>query len=185
MGYVPGHVTQLDGSECQWSNCWAAVGAWLCKGATRNDVDLTPPQFRKKAQVPECLPAGLGNIERGMRRAGAWGRNCRSLIDVPKADVRKRLLTRSGRLVALETDFEDWPRPTAGDFYHMIGVVCGEGTKENRGKVRVMDPLENRIKWVGIDAVMQAANRYNNQHGEERGTLDLIVVTPPPWRPDR
>lgn len=126
-------------------------------------------------------------MARGLGRKGLWKRG-RYIQDVPKAKIRERLLEDSGKLYAFETDFEVWPdrdscSPSFSDqknAYHSIGVVAGEGTGQNKDKVRVMDPLCGKIKWIGIDGVMASIMRYNAEHGESTGTADLIVLTPPP-----
>ena len=59
-GYVPGHVTQRDGSESQWTNCWAACGAWAAAGASRGKKTPTPTRFRKAALwIDDRLRAAL------------------------------------------------------------------------------------------------------------------------------
>lgn len=109
--------------------------------------------------------------------------------DVTKADIRQRLLDRSGKLYAAETDFEVYPDKDScqpgftdrEDAYHMIGIVAGEGEGEHAGEVRVMDPLCRRLRWVDVDGVVDSIVRYNDEHGwEAKGTADLIVVQPPP-----
>ena len=180
MAYTPEHYTQRDGSACWNSNCWATTGAWLADALSLGKTKLTPTQFRRKAAVPSCKPAGLGNIIHGLMKLHLWRASyCRSRDNVPKDKVRALLKKNTGKLVLLEVDFEDWPTSQAGEFYHSIGVICGEGDGVNSGQVEVMEPLEKRYKWIDIGEVMEAANRYNNKHGEPKATLDFIVITPP------
>lgn len=185
--YLPAMVTQRDGSPCWTTQCWAAVGAWMTDGASHGRQTPTPTMFRIRAgKGGACYTGGLADWVRGLMAYGVWGR-CKARYDVPSDEVRRLLLRRSGSLVALETDFEDWPESSVcqPDFndranaYHGIGVVCGEGTGPHRGEVRVMQPLCTTYRWVAIEEVMQAANTYNREHREVKGTLDLVVVTPP------
>jgi len=186
--YVPRHVTQADGSPSQWTNCWAAVGAWLARGATRSQRRPTPSRFRRWARKPEGTTGGLADIERGLRAKGLWDRAVLK-SDVPAEKIRERFLDRSGKLYAVETDFEVYPDKDScqpgftdlDDAYHMIGVVAGEGEGEHAGEVRVMDPLCRNFRWVDVDGVVDAIIQYNDEHsGEQSGTADLIVVSPPP-----
>lgn len=185
MRYTPDHLTQADGSPCQWTNCWATVGAWLSDGASGGKKKPTPPEFRRLARVTSCRPGGLGDIERGLRAQGLWGR-CKYREDVPRAEVKRLLLGNTRKLVAFETDFEKWPEEDIcqpdfndrEDAYHAVGVICST-QKMHPGEVRVEDPLCHRYHWVDVDAVLRAARIYNYEHDEERGTMDFIVVIPP------
>ena len=186
--YVPEFVTQRDGSPCWTTQCWAAVGAWLTDGASRGRKSPTPTQFRIRAgKGGACQPGGMADWIRGLMAFEVWARG-KARYDVPSEEVRRLLLQRSGKLMALETDFEDWPESSVcqPDFndrenaYHGIGVICGEGTGANKGKVRVMQPLCMGYRWVLVSEVMQAANTYNREHREVPGTLDFVIVTPVP-----
>jgi hypothetical protein len=185
--YVPDHVTQEDGSPSQWTNCWAAVGAWLADVASRGGARPTPSVFRRKARKPIGTPGGSADVERGLQRMGLWD-ECRMIYDVPKATLRERLLEPTGLFYGAESDFNVWPREsrcseTFGDekdAYHYIGIIAGEGTDENAGKVRVNDPLCHSYRWVDVDGVVKAIVTYNNEHaGEVNGTADIIVARPP------
>jgi hypothetical protein len=117
---------------------------------------------------------------------GLWWR-CRMTNDMPRATLRRKLLLRSGLLYAIETDFESWPEATVcqpdfndrEDAYHGIVVVAGQGKGPNTGRVRVMNPLCTTLRWVDVDEVIEAAVIYNAEHGERRGTVDVIACTPP------
>ena len=47
--YIPKVVYQLDGSPCEGSACWAAVGACQLDAATGGGAVITPTLFRKRA----------------------------------------------------------------------------------------------------------------------------------------
>lgn len=200
MAYIPKHISQVDGSTCQWTNCWATIGAWAARGASRNAVKGTPAKFRKWARRPDCQTGGLGDIARGLGRKGLWGkrvtsggkrvRNARYLDDHTKAKMRTLFSVEpkgGGKLYVAESDFNVWPvkercSATFGNLpnaYHMIGIVPGEGKGRNKGKVRVEDPLCHRYNWINVDRVIRAIITYNNEHGEKRDTADLIVVNVP------
>ena len=184
MSYVPRHVTQADGSPSQWVNCWAAVGAWLARGASRGRRRPSPSRFRRWARKPPKTTGGLADISRGLRAKGLWAGRGRWLNDLSRAQMRHRFLADDGKLYAAESDFNVWPvadrcqadfgdRP---DAYHMIGIVAGGTGRE----VRVMDPLCDRLHRVNVDDVIDAVITYNDEHsGEKRGTGDLIVIVPP------
>src|SRR3972149_10555086 len=147
--YIPEHGPQRDGSPCWTTQCWAAGGAWMTDGASGGRLTPTPTQSRSRAgKGARCQPGGMADWIRGLMAAGGWGR-CKAPYDVPVDEVRRLLLRRSGALIALETDFEDWPEASVcqpdfnarEDAHHGIGVICGEGTGPHRGEVRVMQPL--------------------------------------------
>lgn len=187
--YVPEFVPQMDGTRCEDSNCWSAVGCMAADAASGGERTPTPSQFRGLAGKAgaRCETGGLSDIIRGLMNMGLWGRRTRYRVDVPKADVRAFLMRRSGNVVCMETDFQDWPEVTVcqpsfndkDNAYHSIAVICGEGTGDNRHKVRVGNSLCQRWRWVDVDEVIHAAVVYNDEHRETRGTIDLIVVTPP------
>jgi hypothetical protein len=176
----------MDGSTCASVNCWAACGSFLTDGASGGRKTPSPTAFRFMARVPSCLPGGLADAIRGLMNAGVWNR-CKYLADVEKLDLRAMLMRRNGALVMLETDFEHWPERTVcqpdyndrENAYHSIVVVCGEGTKQHRGKVRVMNPLCKTLRWVPVESVIEAALIYNREHHERPGELDCLVVLPP------
>ena len=138
--------------------------------------------FRRKAVKPACTPGGLADIQRGLANMDLWTSRTRYVHDMPRADFRRKLLARTGTLIAVETDFEDWPGGQAGDFYHMLGVVCGEGTGAQRGKVKCMDPLASAYHYRDVDDVIEVALDYNREHGEAPGTIDFISLIPPQER---
>lgn len=186
--YQPEFVPQMDGSTCERRNCWAAVGAFLADGASGGDKDMSPTKFRalaRKSGSP-CQTGGLADMVRGLMNAGLWSKG-KYIADMPKADLRRMLLRRNGALVALETDFQDWPEATVcqpgyndlDDAYHSIGVICGEGKYKQKGKVLVENPLCKGYRWVDVDVVIEAVMTYNREHNERRGTADLIIVLPP------
>lgn len=182
--YVPAHVPQMDGSKCETTNCWAAVGAWGVDGLTGGDRTPKPTWFRFKAKAQDCRPGGLGDIIRGLANMGLWrSKTARYVVDMTPARLRRRLRTRTGALVCVETDFEVWPEykncQPGFDGYHMVGVICG---RDDEDRVRVMDPLckEQGYRWVKVEAIVRAAVQYNNEHaGEARNTVDGIVLFPP------
>ena len=194
MGYVPKAVTQVDPSDPCWKvSCWAAVGAWLTRGATRGRRRTDPEWFRDRAGVDYCRPGGRDDVRNGLqnifyrkRSAWDWG-NGRVHNDLTRDQLRDRLERDSGRLFWLATDFEVWDDqqsvcqpgfndPQSGDAYHAIGVVAGMGTGKNRGKVRVLNPLCDSIKWVPMATVIRAAGRYAQEHP---GLIDALSIAPP------
>ena len=175
--YCPEHVTQEDGSECEWEHCWAATGAWLAAGASGGAKTPTPVTFCSRAGKSPCQNGGLSDMIRGLMTMDLWGR-CKYRADVPKADLRALLMRRSGALVALEIDMDSWPESN-GDEYHSIGVICGGGTGPNKGQVKTMDPAEHRYNWRDVDGVIAAAAEYNREHRELPGTIDALIVLPP------
>ena len=184
--YLPEHVTQEDGSICQWTNCWAAVGAWAVRGLTKGVRSPMPTWFRRKAKAQGCRAGSLGDIVRGLMNMGLWKyRQARYIEDMTQERLRRRLKTRTGVLVLLETDFEVWPDGKScqpgftdrDDAYHMVGAVCGA---DKQGRVMTMDPLCKRYRWTKIEDVIRAAVRYNDEHAhEKRGTVDVVLVFPP------
>ena len=122
--YVPAHVTQADGSPSQWTNRWAAVGAWLSRGATRTKRCPAPDRFRQWAAKPEYSTGGLADIQRGLQDK-RLSTNATMLCNVQRAKIERRLMRRSGKLYAAETSFDVWPDKDncQSDFagYHMIG----------------------------------------------------------------
>lgn len=186
MRHVPDFYTQRDGATCWTRNCWAAVGSILADASSGGRRTPSPTQFRAFARVPNCLPGGLADMMRGLMAMGLWGR-CKLRNDVPKDELRAMLMRRSGAVVALETDFQDWPEGTVcqPDFndrpnaYHSIAVLCGGGTGRQQGCVRVGNPLCMDWRWVDVDDVVHAVMVYNREHFETPGTADCIVVLPP------
>jgi hypothetical protein len=164
--YVAPAIPQKDGSACQFTNCWAAVGAYLVKSGTRGRKDPTPMQFRAAAgALAGCRTGGLGDLLTGCQRMGV---RATLLLDVPKATARTRFLAQSStKVYAIATDFE---------VYHMVAVVPWR----ERGQTKAMDPLCNRLNLVDVDAVLRAAIEYEDDHGQRHGTIDMVVVSVPP-----
>ena len=188
MRYEPAFVGQVDGSACQYTNCWAAEGAMLTDAATGGTRTPTPTMFRRAARVPHCEPAGLGDIMRGMVHFGAWSR-AKYRNDLTRAELRALLVRRTASVVGLSGDYEDWPEESVcqanfndrEDAYHGYVVICGSGTGERRGKVRVGNPLCQGWRWVDVDKVVQAAAIFAREQGQ-RDSIDCIVVIPPQER---
>jgi len=201
MAFIPKHKTQVDGSVCQWTNCWCTVGAWCSASANRNKPNPDPSEFRKWARRPDCQTGGLGDIARGLSRKNLWSRtvtsggkkrkNARYLNDRTRKQLRALFTAKpkgGGKVFAAESEFNVWPVKdrcsksfgNKANAYHMIGIVPGTGKGKNKGKVRVMDPLCKRYRWVDVDVVIKAIVTYNNEHyGERLNTADLIVVNVP------
>jgi hypothetical protein len=173
--YVPKHVTQDDGSIGAWEHCWAAVGAWLADGASAGKRTPEPTGFCRFARKDPRDNGGISDVMRGLTNMGL-----RYLYkpDVPKADLRRVLMSPTGKLVMLEIDMDSWPESN-GDAYHSVGVICGGGTGQNRGNVRTMDPAEHHYEWRDVDGVIAAAMEYNREHHETPGTIDALFVLPP------
>jgi len=140
--------------------------------------------FRHKAKAQGCRAGSLSDIQRGLQNMGLWGK-ARYVPDMSIARLRRRLKTRTGVLVCLETDFEVWPDGKScqpgftdrDDAYHMVGAICGA---DREGRVMTMDPLCRQYRWTKIEDVIRAAVRYNDEHsGERKGTVDAILVFPP------
>ena len=177
MRYLPPHYTQRDDSVCWNKDCWATVGCWMTDGATGGARQPESEWFRRKAVKPACTTGGLSDIQRGLTNMGL---RSAYVHDMPRADFRRMLLARTGALIAVETAFDTYPTPQAGDFYHMLGVVAGGGeSMAHKGEVRAMDPLDKRYRWIDVDAVIDVALAYNREHGEAPGTIDFLRVLPP------
>jgi hypothetical protein len=153
------------------------VGAWLADGASGGKRDPEPTMFCRYASKSPCENGGIADMIRGLMHMGLWAR-CKSLENVDKFVLRKKLMARTGALVALEIDMDSWPAST-GSVYHSVGVICGQGTGPNKGKVKTMDPAEHAYKWRDVDGVIAAAMEYNREHREVLGTIDALVVLPP------
>lgn len=193
MTYVPRAVTQVDRSDPCWRvSCWAAVGCWLARAASRGRRTPDMEWFRDRAGVDVCRPGGRDDVRNGLlniryrqRSLWSWG-DGRLVDDLTRVELKVRLLNEdSGRLWWLATDFEVWdhePSVCQPDFndrpdaYHAIGVVAGEGTGRNKGKLRVLNPLCSTLKWVPIKTVLDAAQRYAKEHP---GRIDALSIKPP------
>lgn len=194
MGYVPRAVTQVDPSDPCWKvSCWAAVGCWLVRGASRGRRKPDMEWFRDRAGVDYCRPGGRNDVRNGLqnifyrkRSMWDWG-DGRVHNDLGWGELHTRLTKDSGRLFWLATDFDVWTDqasvcqpgfndPADGDSYHAIGVVAGMGTGKNKGKVRVLNPLCSTLKWVPINVVLNAALQYAKEHP---GRIDALSILPP------
>lgn len=175
--FVPEHVSQDDGAVCAWEHCWAAVGAWLASGASAGSRTPTPTYFCAQARKSPCDNGGISDMQRGLQNMSLYHR-ATYRPDIPKDVLRRSLLRRTGNLVALEIDMDSWPASN-GDVYHSVGVICGQGDGQNKGKVKTMDPAEHEYRYRDVDGVIAAAMAYNVQHHETPGTIDALVVVPP------
>jgi hypothetical protein len=177
----PRYQSQRDGSRNQWFNCWVKVTSWLVDGATCGRKRPSTQKVRRAAGKPGRATGGQWDAVKVLRKMGL-AKRARYYDDMPRRNLRKKLLRRTGNLVMLETDFENWIDPEErGDFYHSIGVIAGAGTGKRRGKVLVMDPYERekRYKWRDVDDVIDAAMEYAREHADAKGTCDVLIVTPP------
>lgn len=183
--YVPEPIYQLDGSPCQGSNCWAAVGAWQLDGQSGGETVVTPTRFRAMAGEDECGGGSLWDIQRGFQRHGRTY-NIRYL---PYAELRAWMNSADRRLLAIPTAYDAWPddkKCDSPDFdgFHMVGIIPGV---LRYGQVRVMNPLcsvpgasrEARYQKVKIDDVMTAARKVARLTGQPAGTIATGIV----WRP--
>ena len=178
--YRSPHVTQIDSGKCRRTNCWAAVGAYLVRSATRGRKRPTPMQFRKAAgALKDCRTGGLGDIVVGCAK---YGVNAKLLLDVPRDKASAKFSSnKSTKVYAVPFDWEVWPLidKCAGDYdgYHMAALVPGLNKKT---EIRTMDPLCNRHRWVKRKRIMNSAIEYNNEHfGQKKNTIDMVVVNVP------
>jgi hypothetical protein len=180
--YVPAHIAQGDGSPCQWTNCWAAVGAWLARGATGGAKMPTPSRIRQLARAGGCRTGGLADVQLALQRLGI---TCHYRMDLDRYETRD-ILDRPGTLSQLSVAYDALPRRErcqAGevDFYHAMGVVGGSLVRGQGW--RVMDPLCRAIQRIEHDALFDAALAYGREHGDGQ-TIDLLTVQVP-VRPTR
>lgn len=107
--FIPHHVRQEDGSQCQWSNCWAAVGAWILSGVSRAQIDDTPTQFRASVptgMTPPCRGGTLDDIVSGLN---ANGKPSNQGLHT-RVELKSALASAdSTKLFAMPTDFASWP----------------------------------------------------------------------------
>lgn len=183
--YVPEPVYQLDGSPCQGSNCWAAVGAWQMAGQSEGEQTPTPTRFRELAGERECGGGNLYDIQTGFQRSG----RAYAVRSFTGAELRAILTTEDRRLFAIPTDYNVWPDDKKCDSpefdgYHMVGIIPGILRYE---QLRVMNPLcsvpgasrEARYQKVKLDDVMAAARAVAKATGQPAGTIRVGIV----WRP--
>ena len=180
--YVPRHVTQADGSRCQWTNCWAATGAWLVDGGTLGKHKPTPMEFRAAARALKgCRPGGYGDLIAGLAHFGV---KAILLDDISIPAAKKRLRNDNGRkLYAMASDWSRWPDvdKCRGDYdgYHMAGLVPGKKVVKGKAEIRTNDPLCNRMRWVRMSGIVRAGEEYNREHGGKPRTMDLLVISVP------
>lgn len=182
--YLPPHVTQRTGSPCQFSNCWAAVGAWQARGASGGTVKVTPEEFRQRAGGGSGRPNPATGCKTGfetdlVKGLGVLGLNV-SRLDLAFSDLRARVEDPRRALFAVAVDYSEWPqaldcmRGEAGpDVNHMVGIV--PGMKAN--KVTVMNPLCADYQEIALPALATAAIRFAREHG--RDYIRLVRVLRP------
>jgi hypothetical protein len=183
--YLPEPIYQLDGSPCQGSNCWAAVGAWQMDGQSGGDQTPSPTRFRHMAGEHECGGGSIYDIQRGFLRQG----RSYSVRDLPYQTVRSWMAVEDRRLLAIATAYNVWPEDKKCDSpgfdgFHMVGVVPG---LLRYGNLRIMNPLcsvpgdsrEARYQKVKLDDVMDAARACAKATGQPAGTIRVGIV----WRP--
>lgn len=185
--YLPDPIYQLDGSEQQGSNCWAAVGAWQLDGKTGGKMRVTPTRIRTLSG--NATGGGsLWDIQAAFSKLGFTYR----VATLRAADVRLMLSTQSRKLVSIPTAYDLWPAEQKCDSpgfdgFHMVGVR--PGLLPDR-EVLVMNPLcskpgpstEARFQKVSLAAVMKAAQACSSQVGVAGGYV-LAGITQVP-RPD-
>ena len=179
--YKPRYQSQRDGSVNQWVNCWVKCTSMLVDAASHGRKRPSTRKVRAKAVKPTMATGGIADAVRVLQKMSLV-RRLRYIDDMPKAELRQRLLARTGKVIMLETDFEHWiDAGERGVFYHSIVVICGEGKGKQQGRVLVGDPYERdkKYKWRPVSAVISAAMEYAREHGDKRGTCDVLIVTPP------
>lgn len=179
MYRVPRHVTQRTGSACQFSLCWAAVGAWLADAASGGTVVLTPEEFAKKAgggsgrpnATTGCKTGFERDLQKGLTNLGLDA----DLFTIPYADFADRMTPERRAVFAVAVDYELWPpdkdcmNGTAGpDVDHMVGIIPGR----EKVQVRVMNPLCTDYQDVSLAAISTAARKF----GRDRGREGVVVV---------
>jgi hypothetical protein len=148
-------------------NCWACVGSWILRGATRGRVNLTPQAVRRELRAWDCRTGGLGDIAHLLER---HRKDYRLHADLTREQAR-RILDRPGHLFAMPTDYDVLTGRADTGVYHMIGMVGGiDGTS-----LRVMDPMDERMSRPDVGLILSAGIAYGRDHSDGR-TLDLIEV---------
>lgn len=183
--YVPDPIYQLDGSPCQGSNCWAAVGSWQMDGQSEGEQVPTPTRLRAMAGVDDCSGGNLYDIQTAFQRT----ERPYAVRSFTGAELRAILTSEDRRLFAIPTDYKVWPddkKCDSPDFdgYHMIGVIPGI---LRYSQLRVMNPLcsvpgasrEARYQKVKLDDIMAAARAVAKATGQPAGTIRVGIV----WRP--
>lgn len=180
MYVIPEFVTQRTGSPCQFSLCWAAIGAWLARAASGNTVKVTPEEFARKAGGGSGRPNATTGCKTGFEtdlRKGLSNLGIDSdLFTIPYRDFADRMKVERRAVFAVAVDYELWPpeqdcmNGTAGpDVDHMVGIIPGVGEK---GGVQVENPLCADYQRVNLMAISTAARKF----GRDRGRPGVIVV---------
>ena len=178
--YVPENVTQLDGSPCRSSNCWAAADATLLDGATGGGATLTPTAFRARAgggsgsadkDNPDCRSGFEVDVEKGLDRMGVKA----TIIRVPRPRAAFILGTQRSAMFAVATDYELWPKDlkaAAPTFKgnHMVTVIPGQNADN---EVRVGNPLAAGYQRINLADLLDAAEKFAREHG--RGPVIHLV----------
>ena len=177
---VPGFVTQRTGSPCQFSLCWAAVGAWLARAATNDTVKLTPEEFARKAgggsgrpnATTGCKTGFERDLQKGLTNLGIDS----DLMTIPYPDLVDRMSHERRAVFAVAVDYELWPpdqdcmNGTAGpDVDHMVGIIPGT---DGKGRVLTENPLCGDYQRVSLAAISTAARKF----GRDRGRPGVVVV---------
>jgi hypothetical protein len=178
--FIPRLVPQMDGSKCQDDNCWAATGAWLTRGGTRNGKKPSPTDFRNAvpANSPPCRGGNLDDIAQGLSHLGV---KSSMLSDLSKAEFLQHLSkSNSTHLFAVPTDFADWDdhlKCQAGyNGLHMIGAAPGllDGSKVN-----IMNPLCKNFTHVPFSFVFDSAVAYYNIYHGTKGVQKVMMLAVP------
>lgn len=182
---IPDFVTQRTGSACQFSLCWAAIGAWLAGAATNGTVKLTPEEFARKAgggsgrpnATTGCKTGFERDLQKGLTNLGIDS----DLFSIPMTDFADRMKPERRAVFAVAVDYEIWPpeqdcmNGTAGpDVDHMVGIIPGIGDK---GRVQVENPLCDDYQRVSLAAVSTAARKFARDRG--RGGIVVVRVQRP------
>lgn len=176
--YTPPHFTQRTGTKCQFSNCWATVGAWLHNAATGGTAKLTPEEFRAQAgggsgreTIPGCNAGNETDMIKGLDKLGVKA----NLLKVTASQARDILSQERRAVFGIAVDYDAWPADkdcmngTAGpDVNHMVGIIGGPTLK-------VMNPLCSDYQTVKIADVLAAANKLAVQTGRDAIYLARVV----------
>lgn len=181
--YIPPHITQRTGDRCQFSNCWAATGAWMHRAATGGTAKVSPEDFKKAAgggsgnpnPVTRCGTGNESDLVRGLGRLGVRG----ALLRVSWAQARDILSAPRRAVYGIAVDYDAWPAAkdcmngTAGpDVNHMVGIITGETPM-------VMNPLCTDYQDVDVEVIVNAAQKLSRQNGRE-GIYLTRVLRPVP-----
>jgi hypothetical protein len=182
--HVPDHVTQRTGSQCQFSLCWGAVGAWEAAAASGSTVKVTPEEFARKAGGGSGAPNPATGCKTGFERDLQRGLNNlgldNDLFMIPFADFRDRMSRPRREVFAVAVDYEKWPAEkdcmngSAVDVNHMVGYICGV---DDKGRIRVMNPLCDDYQLVRLSELQVAASSFARARSRE-GILVSRVARP-------